>query len=363
MSRAVATREDIFRQAGQRPASEASGVEHTRAIAEVMGALKVAQAFPRDETAAFNRVIAACQQRAVAERAFFKFPRGGGTVEGESIHLAVELARCWGNIEHKIMELDRDDFRGVSEMLAVAWDLQTNTRAVMGFLVPHKRDKRGGAEALTDLRDIYENNANNGARRVRECIFRVLPKWLVEAAVEQCRKTLATNHDGKPFAQRVSEALAAFDAAGIKQDRIEAKLGPVAKFTETDLAGLRVSYRSINNREVSADEEFPPIDEKPGEKVAQQIRAQTPKSQPAPGIAQPAESLPDGPTTGDPGAPEVAQSLIRQWVDRVSRADSKEQVELIGGEFDLESSVFSPAEQGDFEVAYLARIEALKESR
>jgi hypothetical protein len=319
----IAKREDIFAQGrGIAAGSEAAKVEHTRAIAEVMGALKVAQSFPRDEVQATQRVLDACRQRAVAERAFFKFPRGGSTVEGESIHLAVELARCWGNIEHKIMELDRDDGRGMSEMLAVAWDLETNTRAVMGFLVPHKRDKRGGAEALTDLRDIYENNANQGARRVRECIFRVLPKWLIEQAVDECRKTLASNTDGKPLQVRIAEALAAFEKMGIKADRIEAKLGPSAKWTETDLAGLKVSYRSINNREVSIDEEFPPIVVDQAKKLADEIRKTA--SQQTPGVAvaaNPAEDPPSPKVAAEPGAAVAGEDDPREAVKKQIIAD------------------------------------------
>lgn len=315
----IAKREDIFAQSrGVVAGSEAAKVEHTRAIAEVMGALKVAQGFPRNEVLATQRALDACRQRAVAERAFFKFSRGDGTVEGESIHLAVELARCWGNIEHKIIELDRDDTRGLSEMLAVAWDLETNTRAVMGFLVPHKRDKRGGAVPLTELRDIYENNANHGARRVRECIFRVLPKWLIEQAVDQCRATLESNTDGKPLQVLIAEALEAFAKIGIKADRIEAKLGPSAKWTSTDVAGLKVSYRSIKNREVSADEEFPPVAEAPGRVLAETIRKtvpqQSPEGQsPEPGAAAGGDGKSDESGASDPADEAEAEGEDPRW--------------------------------------------------
>ncbi|MDQ4421437.1 hypothetical protein OOT33_13500 [Sphingobium sp. DEHP117] len=249
----------IMRQSRQEPASQATSIEMSRAVAEVQAAVTVAQARPRDESYALKRAVESCRTWEVAEGAFFRFPRGGETVSGESIHLAVELARCWGNIDYGIMELDRDDTNAVSEMLAFAWDLETNTKSRMTFLVPHRRDTRSGPKMLTDMRDIYENNANNGARRLRECIFRVLPPYLKEQAKQACRETLEKGQGEKSLQVRIAEAISAFEKIGINADRIEAKLGKSAKWTAVDVANLQVSYRSINRQEVSADDEFPRI--------------------------------------------------------------------------------------------------------
>jgi hypothetical protein len=253
------------------PASQATVIEQSRAIAEVQGALIVAQQRPRDETSALAAALESCRTKEVAEEAFFKFPRGGQTVAGETIHLATELARCWGNVAYGVVELSRNDRAAESEMMAFAWDLQTNTRSTAGFIVPHKRDKRGGAETLTDMRDIYENNANMGARRLRQCIFRVLPPYLKEQAKATCYKTLEGGRDEKPLAVRLAEMLAAFGQIGISRERIEAKLGPVARLTATDLAGLKVSYRSIAHNEVSADQEFPRVGVEETTKAARAI--------------------------------------------------------------------------------------------
>jgi hypothetical protein len=57
---------------------------------------------------------------------------------------------------------------------------------------------------LVDMRDIYENNANNGARRLREAIFAILPAWFKEEAKELCSKTLEGGGD-KPLAQRIAD--------------------------------------------------------------------------------------------------------------------------------------------------------------
>ena len=49
-------------------------------------------------------------------------------------------ARCFGNLDYGIKELERSDALGRSEMLAFAWDIENNVRAELSFIVPHKRD-------------------------------------------------------------------------------------------------------------------------------------------------------------------------------------------------------------------------------
>lgn len=236
---------------------QGTAVEQSRAVAEVQAAIVVAQQCPRDINAAIAEMRQSCTQQYLAERAQFRFPRGGQTVSGPSVHLARELARCWGNIQYGLVEMRRDDEFGESEMQAFAWDVQKNSRNSSTFIVPHKRDQKGGPKQLTDMRDIYENNANNGARRVREAIFAILPPWFVEEAKELCAKTIRDG-GGKPLHIRVADAIKAFEGIGVTADRIETKLGrPSGKWTEHDVAQLIVVFRSIQQGEITADEEFP----------------------------------------------------------------------------------------------------------
>lgn len=236
---------------------QATAVEQSRAVAEVQAAIVVAQQCPRSVTTARTEMQASCQMLGLAERAFYRFPRGRETISGPSVHLARELARCWGNVQYGINELRRDDDYGESEMQAWAWDVQTNARSSQTFIVPHKRDKRGGAERLTDLRDIYENNANMGARRLREAIFSILPPWFTEEAKELCNVTLQKG-DGKPLEERIKGAVSAFSALGVTAERLEQKLGrPQDRWSAYDIAQLLVTHRSIERGEVAIDDEFP----------------------------------------------------------------------------------------------------------
>jgi hypothetical protein len=237
---------------------QATAVEQSRAVAEVQAAVIVAQQCPRSVTAAIEAMKDACSQIELAGEAFFEYPRAGETVSGPTVHLARELARCWGNIQYGIRELARDDFHGQSEMQAWAWDVQTNTRSSSDFIVPHKRDTKKGVKDLTDMRDIYENNANNGARRLREAIFTVLPVWFRARAEKLCLETMEKG-GGLPLAQRIADAVSAFEQLRVTPAQIAAKFGraTVDDLTAAHVARLGVIYTSIRQGTVTVAEEFP----------------------------------------------------------------------------------------------------------
>lgn len=251
---------DLVRTAAPVPSpsrlGQGTAIEQSRAAAEVHARVVVAQQVPRRIDQAERDMLASCAMTALAERAFYKYPRGKQTVTGASIHLARELARCWGNVDYGIHELRRDDDAGQSEMLAWAWDLQTNTRSGQIFIVPHGRDTKDGRVVLVELRDIYENNANMGARRLREAIFSVLPPWFTEAAKEACAATLKRG-DGTPLADRIGKAIAGFAELGVREAQLVQKVGrPCKVWTELDLAQLVVSFRSIQRGELTREDEF-----------------------------------------------------------------------------------------------------------
>lgn len=241
----------------QTPASQGTQIEQSRAIAEVQAMVVIAQQNPRDIDRAVSQMTQSCSQSALAERAFYAFPRAGGQVTGPTIHLARELARVWGNVTYGVTELSRDDFKGESEMLAYAWDVETNTRSAHIFISPHARDTKRGRQKLNDLRDIYESNANQGARRVREMIFAVLPGWFTEQAVSLCHQTL-NGGNGQPLPERIRGAIDKFSSVGIGGALLEGKVGkPSTDWTAEDVARLAVLWTSIDRGEITKAEAFP----------------------------------------------------------------------------------------------------------
>lgn len=323
----VVTADQIRQQANRVSGnSQATNIEQSRAIAEVQAMVLVAQRAPRDEARAMSQAMSSCSQRAVADRAFFSFSRGGSSVNGESIHLATELARCWGNIDYGIMELARDDVAGHTEMLAFAWDLETNAKSRQTFIVPHVRDTRQGKKPLTDMRDIYENNANNGARRLRECIFRVLPPYLKVAAAQRCREVLEKGEGDQPLPARIATAIERFSKIGISLDRIEAKHGPNGRWTPVELANLQITYQSIRQGETTADEAFP----KPGTDDVTNDLKKIAESQKKPGgadmVTKDNPTAAEGPSDEDRGEAHVDETpawraTVDAHLDRIAKAE------------------------------------------
>jgi hypothetical protein len=345
------TPQQIQNQAQRMPAaSQATNIEQARAIAEVHAMFMVAKQNPRDEAQAMSRALHACAEWSVASRAFFSFPRGTENVTGESIVLATELARCWGNIDYGIMELARDDVAGNTEMLAFARDLETNTQSRQTFIVPHSRDTRHGRKPLSEMRDIYENNANNGARRLRECIFRVLPAYVKNAAADKCRDVLENGPGDRPLPLRIADAIDAFSKIGVNVARITAKHGATDKWTGVEIANLEIAYRSIKRGETTIDEAFPQVVENLTDEVRKAVADQT-KAKAKAG-----------------GRTKSEQAEIPEWIAHETRisdllflAQDRVQLEATEKEFLSVSATFPDAErtkmQGRIDEAFAALVQ------
>ncbi len=233
--------------------SEATKIEQSRAVAEVLGAIQVAQAVPRNLDAVRANMQELCTSLAVANEAFYEVPNRGS---GMSVHLARELARLYGNLDYGVRELSRAD--GHSEMQAWAWDQETNTRNTRSFIQPHEKSLKGGQrKTLTDLNDIYLSNQNTGAKAVRECIFAILPGWLKAEAGKLLEETLKSG-GGVPLGERVAEAVQAFKGRGVSQKQLERRIGrDLAKWRNEDVAALLRIWGSITRDGVAVAEFFP----------------------------------------------------------------------------------------------------------
>lgn len=245
--------------------SQATTIEQQRAIAEVRAQVLIAKQSPREVEECRREMRLSCSMMIMAEHAFYKFQRGGETVSGPTVGLLRELARCWGNVTYGIVELAMESATignpGRSEMLVFAWDLERNVRPTQTFIVPHKRDKsdaKGGPTDLRSLRDIYENNTNQAARRLREQLENAMPVWFVKEAEHLCFQTLQNSKE--PISVRVAKLIEAFGQMGIDKARIEARLGlGTGSFTAIDVARLGITYRSIQRGEINAETEFPSL--------------------------------------------------------------------------------------------------------
>lgn len=242
----------------------------SRQAQEVQAAMVIAKKFPRDEVDSFNRILRSCQRRSLAESAMYEYPRGGTKVTGPSIRLAEAMAQNWGNLDFGITELEQRN--GESQVMAYAWDLETNTRQVKIFSVPHMRSTKKGNVPLTDPRDIYEMVANQGARRLRSCILGIIPGDVVDAAVAECQKTLTTGNT-EPLIDRVRKGIKMFeDKFSVTQEMIEKYIGCKSEaFSENDMLRLNNVYRSLKDG-MAKREDFFEIPAPDADKVDSEIQ-------------------------------------------------------------------------------------------
>lgn len=230
-------------------------IESSRAMQEVQAAIVMAKHDRRNPIIAADEALKECDRVTLAQAALYAYPRGGNTIEGPSIRLAEALARAWGNMQYGTMEIGRDGDE--STMLAYAWDLQANTMARMEFRVKHVRDTKHGPKELRDERDVYELNANQGSRRLRACILRMIPGDIVDACVERCRLTL------EKAMGRIEDAIPRmiekFDAIGVTQAMIERRLKKtINAMTYQELVSLGNIFNALRDGMGVVEDYFEP---------------------------------------------------------------------------------------------------------
>ena len=218
----------------------------TREAQEVQAAVFMAKRFPRDENYAISRIAQTCQRKGLAEKAIYSYPKGGQNVTGPSIRLAEAIAQSWGNIQSGVVELEQRP--GESVCMSYCWDLETNTRDTKIFTVSHSIQTNKGAKMLTDPREIYEHVANQGARRKRACILAVIPKDVVDSAMEACQRTLASGTK-EPLIDRLRKMVNVFQTElSVPLESIERYMGyKLDSFTEMDMVTLRGVYTAIKD--------------------------------------------------------------------------------------------------------------------
>ena len=301
-------------------------VETQRAIAETQGAMVIAKRFPRDQKVALDRIMQACTRPGLAEQALYSYNRGGTDVTGPSIRLAETLAQQWGNMQFGVRELEQRS--GESTVEAFAWDIETNTRQVKVFQVPHvryRRPEKGGSVKLDDPRDIYEHVANQGARRLRACILGVIPGDVVEDAVRQCEVTMTTKAEVTP--ERIHSLLTKFAGYGVSKEMIEKHIQRrIESLTPALLVKLGKIFNSLKDGMSAPGDWFDVpkaaegVGNAPDKGLGAFMAATEAHLQPEP--AEPASADPELPAEPKSGAPTIKEvSALIQKGDLDAAAD------------------------------------------
>lgn len=221
----------------------------TREQHEVQGMMVMAHRFPRDEGRALKRIESACADIDLANIAMYSYPKGGTTVDGPSIRLLEVISQSWGNMQQGIKFVSVGS--ASSDIVAYAWDMETNMRHAIELTVPHWRDTKvteknpAGGYPITEAREIYEHVANYGSRRLRKCLESVIPNHIIKAAVRAINKTI---EGAGGIAERTEELVKAFAPMDITVDDLEKRLGKkIHAVSNPEVLQLRKIYASIRD--------------------------------------------------------------------------------------------------------------------
>lgn len=218
----------------------AIAIEQERAIAEAQGQLTLAKRFPRSMAGSMQEFLETCQSSDFAKTAFYSVPNRGS---GPSIRFAEEAARCYGNFQYGHRELSRSE--GKSEIEVFAWDMQNNNYSKRQITVMHVVDTKSGPRKLTDQADIDNRIANVASKQMRGRILALLPKHLVAAGQEACKRTLAGGGE-KPLRERIAGMVQAFARFGVTTKHLGEYLAHSVDDTTLDeLADLMGIFNAI----------------------------------------------------------------------------------------------------------------------
>lgn len=252
-------------------------VEESASIAEIQAKMILARNFPRSVDVCLEYIKRECQNKELAEKATYEFPRGDSVVRGPSIRLVECVARHWGNLLSGIKEISSNDREATVK--AYCWDLETNFADEKVFTVPYVRNtKKHGKIPLTDDRDKYEMMANMAARRKRACMQAIIPQFVIDEAVAACQSTLEDSLKGQNIEDVKQNMLAAFKnkADWISEADIELVIGkPFENISTKDIVKLRNLYNAINDGFVKPEVAFKreAVQDVPDEKAAETLDA------------------------------------------------------------------------------------------
>jgi hypothetical protein len=312
----------------------AVSIESERAIAEARGQMQLAKMFPRDLNAAYAEMMDACKLQALAKVAFYSVPQGGQKVTGPSIRLAEEIARIYGNFEFGHRELSRIDATpdsfGKSEIEVYAWDKEKNNRSIRQITVLHVLDTKDGPRKLRDQKDVDNKIANVASKQARGRILALLPKWLIEAAQDECRKTLAGDNT-EPLAVRVRKMTQAFAAYGVTPAHLEAylktKLDAVLVDQLIDLTGVYNALREgTPASDFFGDSAAGTTDAAASELTAQAKGALAEATKAAPKAARAPKAAAAAPAAEEPKAeaPQAAQEQPKEEAPAAAEAPAEQ---------------------------------------
>lgn len=237
-------------KSGQEDAAE------LRTTTTLQGVAHLARIGPsRNIRKATDAILEICRDYRFAEKATYKFKRGKDEISDGNIKLAEVMVQCWGHMLTGVQL--RESGPQQTEVEVYAWDVQNNVYSSRVFIARHLRDKAGGVVEVKTERDKYEIAMNVAQRRLRACIFSVIPRYVKDAAVEEIKATLAAGDGRTAHPQRIEGMVQKFADLGVTTEDIVKRLGhPIDKTTSEEIADMITIYNACVNEGAAAQDYF-----------------------------------------------------------------------------------------------------------
>lgn len=236
--------------AGARMAAGASDMAGMMLAVQQIGACR----------APMSRVVEEARRvgKSLASDAYYRFPMGGGTIEGPSIRLMEQLKSAWGYVWTETVVTDIRD--GHAYIRAMAVDLITCNPHTEGVVYALSEAKKGFAKN-EEQRARWESMQTRSAasKALRGALLRIIPTVVVREAMRA-----ATEAKEPPRGHSLSEVLDVLVAtfakskAGVTLAELEHVVSvPRARWTVAEWRVLDDLLRALMEGHTTVDEVWP----------------------------------------------------------------------------------------------------------
>ena len=232
------------------------------AKAEVEASYVMALKKPRNDEDARIGILNVCKNPIFAEKAIYKKPVGGQTIEGPSIRFAEEMLRHWGNVKTLQSCIFEDELKRIVKITVI--DLESNLSYSKEVTVEKKVERKDakGREVIGERTNSYgqkvfivratEDEMQNkeaalASKLIRNNGLRLIPEYIIQEAMETAAAAMKARVNKDPEAEK-RKVLDAFAQLGIRPSEIEKYLKhKIDQVTPAEILDLRQVYSALKD--------------------------------------------------------------------------------------------------------------------
>lgn len=184
---------------------------------------------------------------------YYRWEAGGKEIVGGSIDMAASIFRAYGNCA---MEIGCNETPSHYFFTATFIDLESGMSWPRMF---RQRKSQSVSKKMEQDRQEDIVFQIGQSKAMRNAVLSVMPRWIVDKAVEKARSAEIQRLSGKENIELArAEVLKYFGRFGVSKERLEAKIGRAIEDTgPEDLADLRSTATAIKDGLTTISEAFP----------------------------------------------------------------------------------------------------------